>query len=410
MHVSLRSQMIAGTAALGAAAIALSPVAQPDLLPSLHRVSSPVQLSAISLVNPITAIGTVVQNLNTDIFNQGFISDTLIWGDFFSNPPAYDTLYAPLNSGIIPDLANQASTGTLAALVNNLSGYTWAGIRGAGVVAAGVAASAFNTPIALINAAQYLAAGNAAAAVAELQTQILGPLQQGFTGAFESIGYILDNVIRNVQTLVTITTPTLLSGLLNDWAIGGATYIVQSAIGTATAIVGSLATGDLQGAWTNAVNGFLGQYGTLGQIESLTVGVGIVKTDTTSNPPVNYVAVPSIRSVVNSVLQRTGGYADLGLGGITNNPLVPSPGPVAALPAKPAAAARVAAPAAETAAGDSAPAVDHPVAGADTGSSVATAVTAATESADAAADGGSAAPKVAKHGVSRKAAKAAADN
>lgn len=436
MHVSLRSQMIAGTAALGAVAIALTPVAQPDLVPSLQRVSSAVQLSALSLVNPITAIGTVVEDLNTDVFNQGYISQDLIWGDYFSNPPDYTLLYAPLNLGAIPDFANQLSTGTLAALVNNLSGYAWAGFRGVGVVGAGVAAAVFNTPIAVVNAVQYLIQGQTQAAIDELRNQILVPLEQGIKGAAESIGYIVDNAIRNVQTVLTKTSPAIFNGVINEWAINGVKYLLQSAIATTTQVVKDITSLNFQAAWNDSVVGFLSKYGTLGQIEQLTAGIGIVQTDTSVDPAISYVASPSIRSVITSVLQRTGDYADLGQGGITNQPFSPSPGPVASVPAAsasrtttPVAAAVAADPAAQPAAGDTATKVEavtpasapadapvaagspadaiRPVAGADAGATT----PAAAESAAPSAGGSSAAtPKAAKHGVSRKAAKAAGAN
>lgn len=48
MNVSLRSQMTAGVAALGAAVVAVAPITQSDLLPSLQRVAASVELSSFS--------------------------------------------------------------------------------------------------------------------------------------------------------------------------------------------------------------------------------------------------------------------------------------------------------------------------------------------------------------------------
>jgi hypothetical protein len=199
-----------------------------------------------------------------------------------------------------------------------------------------------------------------------------------------------------------------------------------------TQVIKDVTSLDFQAAWNDSVVGFLSKYGTLGQIEQLTAGIGIVQTDTSVNPNVSYVAVPSIRSVLTSVLQRTGDYADLGQGGITNQPFAPSPGPVASVAsvsraATPVAAAVAAAPATEAPAGDStavsAPAgaataaasvdggtVVRPVAGDDAGSTSSAAAPTAGESAAPSAASSAAAPKAGKHGVSRKAAKAAASS
>lgn len=372
MYVSLRSQMIAGTAMLGAAVVAISPVAQPDLP---RQASADIRLSALSLVNPITAIGAVAEDLNTDIFSQALIPQDLVWGDYFTNPPAYDLLYGPVNLGVFPDFVNQLSTGALVALANNLSGYTWAGIRGVGVVAAGSSAALFNAPIAVINAVVDVIGGDVQAAVNELKTKILGPLNQAVQGAGESIGYILDNIVRNVQTVLNTTTPTLLKGI-SDSVVNGTIYVVKSAITTLVRVVNDVVKLDVQGAWNDSVNGFLGRGGTLGQLEQLTAGIGIVATDTTVDPAYDYVDIPSSRSVVTSVLQRTGDYADLGQGGITNNPFSPSPGPVASVRMPPAASVSRAA-----------AAVAVPAQG---------------------GGGDSSAPKSARHGAGRKASRAAA--
>ena len=171
MQLSLRSQMIAGTAAVvGASAIAMTPVLAPQLsLSSMPRVSTAVELSGV-------VIGANAVNFLADIFDQAALSEDLGWPpDFFSNPPDNDVIYAPLNIGIIPDIVNQFSTGSLSALVNNLSGYAFAGLSSPVALASGVATAVINTPSALVEAAGYLAAGNSAAALAALQTQIARP-------------------------------------------------------------------------------------------------------------------------------------------------------------------------------------------------------------------------------------------
>lgn len=398
MQLSLRSQMIAGTAAVvGASAIAMTPVLAPQFsLSAMPRVSTAVELSSV-------VIGANAVNFLADVFDQAALSDTLLWPDYYSNPDAYTVLYAPLNIGIIPDLVNQFSTGSLSALVNNLSGYAFAGLTSPVALASGVATAVVNTPGALIAAAGYLAAGNSAAALAALQTQILAPLQAGVQGALSGVGYIVDNVIRNLQNVVTFTLPTLVAGL-GTAVVGGLSYVTQSAVATVVQVINDLSTLNVQAAAQTAVAGFLGPDGTLGQIEKLTTGIGIVAP--TGDPAEPTVVVPSVRSVITSVAQRTGDYADLGLGGIANNPFTPSL-PTSAASARSASAARsaaaavTAAPAAEATAGDNAETA--------TPTSAPEAAQAVTDTAAVSTDSASV-EKPVKHRASRKAVKAAADN
>ena len=134
MQLSLRSQMIAGIAALGATAVAITPIAQSAVVPSLARVSSAVQLSAF--VNPIAAVAGVIEGTVADTFNSAALPDqnSLYWPDSFYSDTNYDILYAPGYVGLIPDTVNQFSFGSLSALVNNISGYAEAGLSATALV------------------------------------------------------------------------------------------------------------------------------------------------------------------------------------------------------------------------------------------------------------------------------------
>ena len=149
MNVSLRSQMTAGVAALGAAVVAVTPITQPDLLPSMQRVAAAVELSAFS--NPIIAITDTISFATGYILYQGFVSEDIVLPDAFYGT---EFLYAPLNNGIIPDLVNQFSNGALSGLVNNLSGYGFAGVTTALDLVDGIAGAAFNAPFAIVEAVQ----------------------------------------------------------------------------------------------------------------------------------------------------------------------------------------------------------------------------------------------------------------
>ena len=320
MQLSLRSQLIAGVAALSATAVAVAPIAQPDLLASPQQVSAAVQLSAFA--NPVTELLGTLALTSEFIFYQDTLpsQSDLFWPDSFYNAD-FTFAYAPGYDGLIPDAVNQFSFGALSAVLSNLSGYIDTTLYGVTGVAIGVSDAIFNTPFALITAAQLALAGQIDAAITELQTQILVPLQDGIATGIQAGTYILSNVAANATTLLTDTLPRLVSGLA-EATVAGTTYLVETAIAVATDVVSNLASANIEGAWNAAVNGLLDPgSGLLGLSAALTVGVGIFQDiDYPDIGVVETVTPPSIRSVLTSVGQRVGDFSDFGDGGIRNNP------------------------------------------------------------------------------------------
>ena len=366
MQISLRSQMIAGVAAVGATAMAITPIAQPDLLPSISQVSAPVSLTAY-FQNPITdLVYAAYYAIGDSILSQAELLDPadLFWPDsFYSGLGTEDvSLFAPGYSGLIPDFVNQFSFGGLSAFTSNLAGYGNAIAAGLASLIDGPTSAIWNTPFALITAAGYLAAGQPELALAELQFQIVQPLVDTVTTLLDVTGYILDNAILNATTLITNTIPGLVANTI-DTLTNGPVYIVQAAINTLSTAFTDLLAGQLEDAWNGAVNGLLGPNGTLGQIQDLTVGIGITEfVDYEDVGEVLTVIIPSLRSNLTSAGQRLGDYNFYGEGGIRNDWYDPFP------EAPEASAAVEAAPAAAPAATVSAPEVadvevDRPVAG-----------------------------------------------
>jgi len=356
MQLSLRSQLIAGVATVSAAAMVVAPIAQTDLLPSMQRVSSAVQLAAFD--NPVTVLRATLADISASIFDQAALLDPaeLFWPDSFYTQD-FSFLFAPGYYGLIPDFANQVSFGGFSALVGNPSGYIYAATEGLTALVGGPIASVTNVPFALITAAGYLAAGQPELALAELQAQILGPLQQGIAAAVAAASYIIGNVIANATTVVANTIPGLLTNLA-DTVVNGGTYVVQSAITTLSTAVAALVGGQFETAWNTAVNGLLGSAGALGQIKNLTIGVGIADVVDYGPPDgeVLTVVIPSLRSDLTSAGQRLGDLSSYQDGGIRNDPFVPV---VTALAAATPAASAVAA----TAGDSTAVRVARPVAG-----------------------------------------------
>lgn len=385
MQLSLRSQLIAGVAAVGATALTITPIAQPELLPTTERVSSAaVQLSAFA--NPVTALLETISFTSEDLFYPGELPE-LVWPASFYGTTEPPFLYAPGYFGLLPSLINQFSFGAISAVVNNISGYVDAGIYGTAAALGGAAASVWNTPFALVAAAQLAIAGDFEAALAELQAQILTPLQDGITAGLQGVGYIVDNVINNVQTLIVDTVPFLVAGLVEQ-VVGAGTYLLGNVTSTVTNIVSSLSALDFEGAWNAAINGLLGPAGLLGGLELLTVGIGVVETI----EDVETVVYPSVRSVLTSAAQRLGDFSFFGDGGILNDPFVPVA--AAASPVAPAAAAPVA-----EAVAAAEVSVEAPAAGASAGDDTAVADEVQVSAADAKADAGAAAEVAAEVSV-----------
>lgn len=334
MQISLRSQMIAGVAAVGAVAIAVNPTIQPDVIPSMQRVAAAVQLSAVA--NPISAVGTVLQYLNSDIFSSIYADDYyggyLNWPspvplggngyNFYSwyetcanqancdaNPQVIDTFYglqySPGYLGLIPDFVNQFSLGGLAALATNFSEYGQAALAIPLALVTDGSQALFNAPGALVAAIKQLAAGDSAGAITTLKDEILAPLTAGFEQSFNALSYIVNNAIANLQSVINIGLPGLLGDVSKQIA-AGATYMVQSAVYTVQAVFQDITKLDFKQAWNDSIYGFLGPNGTLGQFESLTAGLGVIQYD-----DVNQswgVTIPSIRSVLTSWGQHFGDY------------------------------------------------------------------------------------------------------
>lgn len=424
MQISLRSQLAAGVAALGVTAVAVTPIAQPDLLPSMQRVSMEFQLVG----NPITEIGSVLQDINTNLFNQNFFPYDLNpngWPELFYSGPVNqeggdDFVFAPLNYGLLPDIANQFSTGALNALINNISGYVWTGIRSAGIIPAGLAQAAFQAPGAVIEAVTLLIDSQPEAALQALVDGIVAPIQNGIEGALDGVGYIVNNIIFNAQTVLASTIPNLLQGLVAT-TIDGASFIAGALFNTVQTAFTEAIGGDIGGALSTLSAGLLGRNGTFGYLEQLTLGPGIVQVvdgfDT--------VVIGSYRSVLTSELQRLGSLNtwttgededEVYVGGILNPPYEPTPGPFAAVRADASPAAATAndvetAPVVEaeptvTSVREAAQDVTPEV----VAEPATTAATADTGGSAGATEAPASVEKPAKQRVSRKAAKAAADN
>jgi len=257
MQISLRSQLVAGAAAVvGASAVAITPIAGPaGQLPGLHSAS--VALS--SFHNPFDALLSSGQLVNDDWFSDAVIPDTpydALQGIFpqlrIMNQPVQTTLalnrYSYINT-LIAFLATQDGSS-----LKELSGLVW------------------GLPNTLITATQQALSGQVSDAIATLAQGILVPLQNAATsalaGAVVVVGSIVDHVVNTIQAI-----PSLVSSAIN-MGIDVGTVLATAATNAASNVINALQTFDLEGAWNAWVTGALSPAGFPGALADMTVGQG----------------------------------------------------------------------------------------------------------------------------------------
>ena len=101
--------------------------------------------------------------------------------------------------------------------------------------------AAWNTPFAVIDAAQLLIKGNAQGAIDPLKAGIVAPLTLGINSLLNSGDYILSNVVENIGIVAAGIVPAVQN--LVDTTFSGVTYIGSGALDTVQASVDALTQG-----------------------------------------------------------------------------------------------------------------------------------------------------------------------
>lgn len=386
MQISLRSQLIAGTAAIvGASAIAITPVTTAHMNLPTVKVPTAAQVALVGFDSPISELLDTLSLVNWDLFST-VPDDNLPWSPY---------------GGMLPEFIYTALP-IISQLGYNGVDYLDVGVTAGNQAAYGISEAVWNLPGAVITATKQLFTGDVAGALATLTAATIDPIKTAIGEVISAGTYVVSNIAGNL-TSVLATLPGIAKGLVNT-VVG----IVKATIGTVTAIFtgtfDAIKVGDVQGAWNAVVDGLFGPNGLPGNLESLTIGPGLGPI-----APLN-----EGKGYTFNSLRMWGEQSQLTVAGALGNNGF-SAASVAPNKAAAVRAARVAAPASAVAAAPasdnaSATAVDavsvsRPVAGADTGATAA----AGAENGSAAANAGSAsAPKPVKHGASRNAARAAA--
>lgn len=305
MEISLRSQFTAGVVFVGAAAVAVTPIAVPDVLPSVQRVTANVQNAAF--VDPLATLGASLGLLGQWVFGTQFTDGAqlpLDTGDIVGAP----WFLSP--DGVIPQLLNGTQlyaltppagpfvpigsvTGMpmLTQVGTNLSNYALAGVGALQGITDATGALLFGLPLAAFTVISDLLNGQTPDFAAIIQDTIITPITNAVTSVIGAVTYVATNVVNNTLSLLT-ALPTLAIAAATT-AVNGLVYTGTQLLNTATTAIGDLATLDLEGAWNTTVEGVLGPTGLIGNLLNLSIGQGVVVPDNPDSP-----FIPSMRQTL----------------------------------------------------------------------------------------------------------------
>ena len=355
MQISLRSHLIAGTAAVvGASAIAMTPVMGAQLsLPAIN-VPTVAKVTLAGLDSPISELlGSVILGGQLLFNTSQDVTDRDLWGptafQIAPTAPAPDAGSAPVfPAALVTDaLGGYSSIGLLPQIIDDalpitrqlgINGSDYLNVAVAGLSAAGIALSE-----GVWNAAGDLLTLDIPGALATLAASI----SAAGTLALGSGAYVLSGVVTRAQAVVEAVIGSL--PLIIGATVAQLSLVVNTTIGVVT---DTFAATTFEDGWNAAIDGIFGATGIPGTILNVTIGAGQQTAPITTFPPteadIAAAYVPSVRTVVQSAVK-----------GVANALATPVPGavPVAAAPAASAASARAAAveaaPAAEAPAADS---------------------------------------------------------
>ena len=391
MQISLRSQMVAGTAAVvGAGAIALTPIAPAANLPALNLSDAGVGLAAFA--NPLDALINVGLILSDYTLN-GLYSVTP--EDNWTNAGISGVVNALIpNFGVTrPGLIPNIITNPFPVAINvatNVLGYAYTGVEAVGSALGSLSDIIWLIPSTAVQVVLDIVSLNFEAVIPD----IVAAFDTALGAATDAVNALIDGattIVTNIIARATGVIDAVVSGIptLVDAVTGQVGALVQTVTNVVNGVIAGISDPNpIEGVWNALVGGLLdptygGPLGSLpGAVINLTYGAGIQATA----DPTTF--VPSVRTALTGTVQE---IADV---------LAAPVSPPAAAEA-PAAAAAVEAPAVEVeapVAGAEAPAAEVEAAPAaeaaadDEGAAVGGAVSARSSAAKAAAKAPAAAP------------------
>lgn len=284
MQISLRSHLIAGTAAVvGASAIAMTPVvAQHDLaLPAIQSPAASAQVLLAGYDSPISELFRSLGQANNFIFGSG---NTLADYPFIQSPGGLAIIQAGYNfnaAGLFPQIINDAAP-ILRQLGTNGSAYldtTFNALYQIG----------FDLSEGVWNAAGQALTLDISGAV----NTLIAAVQSAGATALQAGNFVLSNVVAKATALIS-EVPTLANLVVG--AVTGQAQVLAGAVVTfANNLVAAVQTGNPETIWNTTVDGLFGPSGLPGVINALTVGAGVQTGVAT--------VVPSVRGVIQATVK-----------------------------------------------------------------------------------------------------------
>ena len=306
MQISLRSHLIAGTAAVVAVgAIAVTPAPATSLtLPSIN--GSSVALSAFSSpLAQLFATADLANNYLFDSLSNPSIASNWPYANFgttFGTPPAnYPLLPAALADSA---LGGYSSVGLVSQFIDDAlpiiaqlgyNGLGYINVTGNAVFFAGETLTQ-----AVWTAAGEALMGNFAGALATIS----GAVSDAGNALLQAGTYVFQNVVAHASAVVATlvgSLPTLLGV-----TVAQASVVAASVTAVVTNTVAALGGGDIEGAWNSVVDGLLGPSGIPGTLLNLSIGAGI-QTGPILTPDaagIEAVFVPSTRTIVQAFVNE----------------------------------------------------------------------------------------------------------
>ena len=373
MHISLRSPLIAATAAVvGTGAIVMTPVTEARLNMASIPLPSVAQVALAGFHSPLAQLLGTVDLANQYILNgTSDVTDPASWpganfGTEFGGPPVnlpgivpgilgpYDPTNPPYGAfgtnvftyvGVIP----QSIVDGLPMISQlGINGSNYLNVTGNALTAAGIALSQ-----GVWDAVGQAIALNIPAALATLAAAV----NVAGTTLLAAGTYVASGVITNATAVFNVlagSLPTLIGATLAQ-----AQLVAASTIAVANSTVAALSAGNFQGAWNAAVDGLLGPTGVPGTLLNLTIGEGVQIAPITGATPAAIQAsfaagfVPSILTELQSATRQVVAALQ------TPNPVPPVA--AASITARAAAASRAAAATSGSSAAAAGPSKNTPV-------------------------------------------------
>jgi len=281
MQISLRSHLIAGTAAVvGAGAVAMTPVVTPELNLSALRTDA---VSMMSFDNPIAALlanvgQTVDYLLNADTVASG--SGLVNWPFAGIDDTTNAALVAPelggyVNVGIVPQILSD-SFPIITQVVNNQIGYLTL-LADLGLAVGGLAAGLAWLPVDLgVSIFNDIITGQF--------DQILPDITATITAAFDAVVDVFElaiaipvDIIGSIATRAFAVAQTVFESIptLVEAVIGQGAAFLAAGQTAVEGIFTAISTGNLENIWNASVAGLLSPEGVPGVINNLTFGAGV---------------------------------------------------------------------------------------------------------------------------------------